>query len=53
MTLTPIERDAILAGLRLLQRQELLDEDIDAIASDSGQRLSPDAIDDLCERINR
>ena len=48
------ERDAILAGLRLLQRAYGLPPEIEDIATDGGTHplLDDDAIDSLCERIN-
>ena len=48
------ELAAILAGLRLLQATPALPEEIEEIATDCGdfQRLDPEQIDDLCERIN-
>lgn len=56
-TMTPTERNAVLAGLRLLQRAltglDRLPVDIEAIASDSGETITPEGIDDLCERINQ
>lgn len=63
LVLEPSERDAVLAGLRLLQlhqdrllivvageddRMELIDD----IAGENGEPLSNDRIDALCERIN-
>lgn len=56
-TMTPTERSAVLAGLRLLQRAltglDRLLVDIEAIASDSGETITPERIDDLCEWINQ
>jgi len=53
-----VQRDAILAGLRLLQ-QQLTGVDkwapkdiIDEIAGDSGRVITPDDIDGLCEAFN-
>ena len=57
MTLNPTERDAVLAGLRLLQRvlgdPRTVMDDIRAIACDSGEPITVEAIDALCERLNR
>lgn len=48
------ERDAILAGLRLLQRAHILPLEIMDIATNGEEHLvlDDDAIDALCERIN-
>lgn len=46
------ETAAIIAGLRLLQRQTELSEDLSAIIDDGGEPLDDDDLDDLCERIN-
>jgi hypothetical protein len=59
-TISPRQRDAILAGLRLLQaglqhgRIELnaLAEIVDNIAADSGECLTIEQIDALCEQLN-
>ena len=49
------ERDVILAALRLWQTAvvENLPSDILLIAENNGERLSDEAIDALCERINK
>lgn len=56
MKLSPIELNAVLAGLRLLQ-QHVLNDSLplwaEQIAGDSGDVLEADGIDDLCERINQ
>ncbi|ACB28236.1 hypothetical protein [Methylobacterium radiotolerans] len=52
MNMEPIELAAILAGLRLLQRHDVLPDDIDAILTDAGPRITEADIDALCERIN-
>ncbi|AGH79889.1 hypothetical protein TB9_18220 [Xanthomonas perforans] len=52
MNVKPIELAAILAGLRLLQRHDVLPADIDSILTDAGPRITESDIDALCERIN-
>ncbi|MGD6582787.1 hypothetical protein VWW93_19540 [Xanthomonas citri pv. citri] len=52
MNVKPIELAAILAGLRLLQRHDVLPADIDPILTDAGPRITESDIDALCERIN-
>lgn len=55
MKLTTVQRDAILAGLRLLQSnlaEGTLDPDIEAIAFDSGEGITIDGIDALCNTLN-
>lgn len=47
------ETAAIIAGLRLLQRQHELSEDLTDIIDCGGERLDDDALDELCERINQ
>ncbi|MGV6941924.1 hypothetical protein ACVALR_14050 [Stenotrophomonas maltophilia] len=44
---------AILAGLRLLQRQDVLPADVDDVLTDGGQidRITECDIDRICERI--
>jgi hypothetical protein len=70
MKLNTTERDAVLAGLRLLQHflgeprtcvltdstgtpSHAVMDDIEAIACDHGDPMTADAIDALCERLNR
>lgn len=52
--ITPRERGAILAGLRLLQSHASLPLAIEEIATSAGDfsSLSEEEIDTLCERIN-
>lgn len=57
--MTAEERDAVLAGLRLLQRgwetgRIRSDDEFGEIATCGGEHdaLTPGEIDDLCERIN-
>ncbi|MBD4837337.1 hypothetical protein GUF92_10795 [Xanthomonas citri pv. citri] len=40
MNVKPIELAAILAGLRLLQRHDVLPADIDSILTDAGPRIT-------------
>lgn len=48
-----VQRDAVLAGLRLLQREfHHVPFEIQMIAGDSGSTITADQIDKLCEEIN-
>lgn len=54
MTFSNIETAAILAGLRLLQRSDVLPSSVDEVLTDGGQlpRITESDIDALCEKLN-
>lgn len=57
MEFTDLERDTILAALRLWQEYPRLDrtDELEDIASNGGEHglMTVDQIDDLCEKINQ
>lgn len=55
MTTIEMKRDAILAGLRLLQANPYNRQEIEAIRTNSGAHagLTDTDIDQLCEELNR